>query len=131
MAWWTHRTKTGRVVYERPKHLFKWRDTVRITDPLQVPPIDDIEFRWFLGLLLEALEKGLEAPETPKSELAAARDAVLGLFSRWETEFEQFSGGQFGGGGASRAFSRRPVNASPFDLGPCGVPWILQPFQNC
>lgn len=41
MAWWTHCTKTGRVVYDRKRHPFKWCDLARISRDM--PPLDPLE----------------------------------------------------------------------------------------
>ncbi|MBA7709045.1 hypothetical protein ES703_117952 [subsurface metagenome] len=37
MAYWRHRTKTGRVVYDRPKNEFRISDLKRITGKLKKP----------------------------------------------------------------------------------------------
>lgn len=37
MAYWRHRTKTGRVVYDRPENKFRISDVKRITKTLEKP----------------------------------------------------------------------------------------------
>lgn len=37
MAYWRHRTKTGRVVYDRPKNRFRLSDITRIVKRLEKP----------------------------------------------------------------------------------------------
>lgn len=48
MAWWTHRTKTGRIVYERAPNRFTYCDIYRILsaiDPITLLDLDRPVFR--------------------------------------------------------------------------------------
>lgn len=133
MSWWTHRTKTGRIIYDRKPHAFRWRDVLRILDPLPVPDGEDDQSYWFSLVLLDVLEKAVESGFWPEIELAEARETVLAHFS---AVFADFGQGEFGGGGADRTFGDgdpavRAPGESPFALGPCGVPWFVRPIQPC
>ena len=44
MTYWKHRTKKGRVVYDRKPNLFKWTDARRIVS--SIPPIDLFSENW-------------------------------------------------------------------------------------
>ena len=50
--WWAKRTNTGRVVYDRKKHPFKWSDARRITRSLPIPePYDENYIKEYWNLV--------------------------------------------------------------------------------
>jgi hypothetical protein len=57
---WRHRTLTGRVVYERPKHSFGVKDALRVTRSLQV---EDLERGSFTENLVAAFDLQNETQE--------------------------------------------------------------------
>lgn len=76
-------TKKGRVVYDRKPHVWKLSDLARIAKKIQPRTFNTSVYDWDWGTLVSAL-------------LVTARD---------NPEFN-FGGGSFGGGGATRDFSR-------------------------
>jgi hypothetical protein len=58
---WKHRTNKGRVVYERKKKAFRWRDVSRIAGKLESPTIWDDGFLKEYWFLLQAAAACLEA----------------------------------------------------------------------
>jgi len=122
MAWWKHKTKTARLVYDRPRSPFKWRDLVRIS------PRIDLDFEidsWFLILVIDLLQRFREKATYGLDEAVALQSILMGAVPSDE-EFTGFGGGEFGGGGATRRYDE-----SVFERGPCGYMWLVMPIQNC
>lgn len=78
-------TSKGRVVYDRPKHLFGLYDLLRIGEKTG-------------SFIFQLSTEDFEA-------------TLVGLLDTVETEesFERFGGGKFGGAGATRSFGEMPV----------------------
>lgn len=107
-------TTTGTIVYKRKRHPFSWRDVRRIV--LQLESAPDFVTR-------EALRARL-GPDPALGELREALEAAQAKISRLESElalcqesaepraFPGFSGGEFGGAGASGSFDRN-LSQSP------------------
>jgi len=114
MIYWKSKTNTGRVVYDRKKHNFRFCDVLRIANSLK--DIFQYEFTTkqlscaFLALIsimeaifeidLDILQATIEENPELSVNAAAAMDAA-DIFSRLGRR-KRDSG--FGGGGASRAF---------------------------
>lgn len=128
LTWWKHRTKTGRVVYEREKHPFTWRDVLRIINQLEAPEKDEKEYQNFLWAVILILE--MWAPESP-NPAETSQNCLEVAISTATTAFPGFGGGGFGGGGSSGDFATRRPGESPFAFGPCGKRWIVMPIQPC
>lgn len=151
---WKHRTNAGRVVYDRRKNPFTWRDILRI---IRKAPnwwyrhLDRDPFPWFLLVLIHVVQlirdlaiSPFDFPRDPPpggEALTNCLDIVDAFLRDWysiylevDPTWEQFGGGDFGGGGATRPVPEcphtRPVGASQFDIGPCGVSWLVMPFQG-
>lgn len=141
-------TRKGRVVYDRKKHPFTWCDARRILRSLDEPE----KINKQMGCFLETVDRSLDflPPEIREKTVETADfgpiSADFAIFvletaiaEAW-SEFDGFGGGDFGGGGASREFGddtelppegeRGRETGNPFEIGPCGVPFIIQPFQG-
>mgnify|MGYP006291157031 CR=1 FL=1 len=137
MAWWTHCTKTGRVVYDRAVHKFAWCDAHRIVKKLPDPIEQERSMGCFLGVLIEILAEidrnpaflgKAESDDPDEPNFRDAANLLRGKIDELDAEFPGFGGGEFGGAGASREFgdsgvygpdADRPEDAPP--------PWLL-PF---
>lgn len=103
MAWWAARTKTGRVVYDRPKQPFTWKDVDRITKRLQWD-----RYQWPAWLVLFRLLANVQVD--PKVWTSIRKQVPEGV----QAEYEAFGGGGFGGAGATRPFWwLRPIPPPP------------------
>lgn len=113
------------MVYDRPKSPFTWRDILRIVDRKEPPGSLDPDWNHFLLVVQEMIEKYAQVAENGSPEL---ENVFLGIP-------EQFSGGDFGGAGASGTVdlprATRLPGESVFAIGPCGERWIAMPIQPC
>lgn len=142
-------TRKGRVVYDRKPHTFRWCDARRIVRSLDSSPgRDDVrQLLCFLELVdrvldflpLEIASKTIEIEPPEQFSAEFGRFLIETAIAEAFTEFDGFSGGNFGGGGATRDVSSgesssAPTNinqtTNPFEIGPCGVPFIVQPIQD-
>jgi len=57
MRYWAYRTNKGRIIYDRPKHNFSWRDIHRIIGNLVGA---NLEFDLYTEKIVEILEKELK-----------------------------------------------------------------------
>jgi hypothetical protein len=68
-TYWAHRTKTGRVVYDRPKNNFTWRDVHRIVSQMETPHFEsrnflrDFWFMWRTQVVLAGIHAQVLASE--------------------------------------------------------------------
>ncbi|MBA7552676.1 hypothetical protein ES705_45246 [subsurface metagenome] len=112
---WAHKTKVGRVVYDRPKTMFTACDVARIVRSLDYPfiPGDEKQSRcMFEALTRILLELSVKEYSDFIEELFYMEqieglvDALNAFGNRLERsiyDFE-FAGGTFGGAGATREF---------------------------
>ena len=141
-TWWKHRTKTGRVIYDRKKHPFSWRDVLRIL--YQVPMDDDQWRRWWLLVLINLLKRyDRWILDVHKERLQLLLAVILDDYEAHDDLSWGTRASGFGGAGATREIpeaeleeaakpgATRAYGESPFRLGPCGVPWFLMPIQLC
>lgn len=89
-------TKRGRVVYDRPKHVMTDADRLRICGA--VAPSADV--RDIETSVDEAVSKILAILDPRAEMLPERREALYNAIA--EVLFDGFSGGTFGGAGASR-----------------------------
>lgn len=117
MAWWKHCTKTGRVVYDRPRNPITWCAVRRIARAV-VDPWTLLQ-TWCRASAAKLIVRELLAGESmgrfelyeeyvgPVDGDLAGRWLIRAL-EQWRLDFEEkfpgFGGGEFGGAGASREF---------------------------
>lgn len=116
---WKHKTNMGRVVYDRPPTLFRWNDAARITRAIPCRTLLDDVFQVFscIATARAALRCLVDAPDVVWGEFFLSadsaesfdslRDSIANLVARVDAQpenFPGFSGGSFGGAGASRSF---------------------------
>ncbi len=98
---WKHRTNVGRVVYDEKKSKFRCSDIVRITNSFN-PSLLRGESECFLkhwSDLFFLLE--VHGSLLGKERLFSEVDKITSFVDRQRELFPGFSGGEFGGGGAS------------------------------
>jgi hypothetical protein len=98
------RTQKGKVIYPRKKHEFQYKDLYRIYDGLRSPD-NDFEEWLMISMIHDMLFKANFVDIEGLGEALdrvhqACRDTMEELSG--SSEFQRFSGGKFGGGGATR-----------------------------
>ena len=97
------RTQKGKVTYTRKPHLWNGKDIDRIVNLLNDPETDYQEY-WLLECTIHLLSHLARLySELPEKE----KDSILAYLRRKQFELPEyfaFSGGEFGGAGASRPF---------------------------
>lgn len=110
MGYWKSKTNVGRVVYERPKHLFTMCDALRIVKKI-TPTFSQVYTEKQLICAMQALTRimvaiqsiGGDAFELLRSENPEIEENAKSMFGQLSA-FSGFGGGEFGGAGATRKF---------------------------
>ncbi len=102
-------TQTGTIIYKRKKHLMTMKDLRRLIKKLGYPETSQESYFFILA----AMDLLVNVAAIPHADVADNANLLLGTLSVYVADSENFpgfSGGEFGGAGATGTFWK------PFDV---------------